>query len=195
MVRPALAGAALLLLLNLLAFTAAIYHRFAEQRLDALPDERAARAAALASSLAPWSATHAALHGWIEAEAGNLAATEAAYRKALRTAAADPVLWAEYALALTRNDVFDERLTLATRRALELAPSSPAVRHSVSRMALSYWRFGSTELRELWQQTLRWDLDHNRDAFLQDISLEGWRAAFCAQHAATLGEEVWCSRP
>ena len=105
------------------------------------------------------------------------------------------MLWAEYALALTRNDVFDERLTLATRRALELAPSSPAVRHSVSRMALSYWRFGSTELRELWQQTLRWDLDHNRDAFLQDISLEGWRAAFCAQHAATLGEEVWCSRP
>lgn len=195
MVRPALAGAALLLLLNLLAFTAAIYHRFAEQRLDALPDERAARAAALASSFAPWSATHAALHGWIEAEAGNLAATEAAYRKALRTAAADPVLWAEYALALTRNGVFDERLAVATRRALELAPSSPAVRHSVSRMALSYWRFGSAELRELWQQTLRWDLDHNRDAFLRDIAQAGWRTAFCAQHAATLGEEAWCSKP
>src|SRR6185503_16882170 len=78
--RPALAGAALLLLLNLLALAAGLYSRYAEQRIDALPDERAAHASALATRLAPWSATHAALKGWILGQSGDFAAADAAYR-------------------------------------------------------------------------------------------------------------------
>ena len=193
MPKPALAGAALLLLLNLLALTASLYAWFAEQRLDVLPDVRATRASAHAASLAPWSARHTALHGWVLANSGDFAGADAAYLEALRLAPADPLLWAEYALALGRNRVFDERLTLATRRALALAPASPAVRQGVSRMALSYWRFGSPEVRELWRQSLRWELDHNRASFLNALDREGHRSAFCASHAAELGEQAWCN--
>jgi len=192
MLRPALAGAALLLLLNLSALVAGAYGRYAEQRLDRLPDERAARAGTLAATLAPWSAQGLALKGWIHGGSGDFATADAAYRAALRRAPADALLWAEYALVLGRNRVFDQRLTLATRRALELAPASPAVRQGIARMALSYWRFADTPVRELWRQSLRWELDHNRAAFLQSLDREGSRGTFCAWHAADLGEQPWC---
>ena len=192
MLKPALAGAALLLLLNLLALTAGAYGRYAEQRLDRLPDARATRAASLAASLAPWSARPLALQGWIQGESGDFEAADAAYAAALRRAPADALLWAEYALVLGSNRVFDERMTHATRRALALAPTSPAVRQGVSRMALSYWHFADAELRELWRQSLRWELDHNRATFLQALDQGGYRRAFCAWHAADLGEERWC---
>jgi hypothetical protein len=190
--KPALAGAALVLLLNLLALTASLYGRYAEQRLDRLPDERALRASALAATLAPWSAPHQALRGWIHGESGDFATADRAYTIALSRAPADALLWAEYALVRCRNRVFDGRTTLATQRALALAPASPAVRQGVSRMALSYWRFGDAELRELWRQSLRWELDHNRATFLATLDREGYRATFCAWHAAGLGEEPWC---
>lgn len=189
---PALAGAALVLLLNLLALTASLYGRYAEQRLDRLPDERAERAATLAATLAPWSARYQALRGWIHGESGDFTAADAAYAAALRRAPADALLWAEYALVRCRNRVFDDRTTLATRRALTLAPTSPAVRQGISRMALSYWRFGEPELRDLWRQSLRWELDHNRATFLATLDREGYRATFCAWHAAGLGEAAWC---
>lgn len=192
MLKPALAGAASLLLLNLLAVTAGLYHHYAEQRLDRLPDERAARASTLAARLAPWSAQNLALEGWIRGASGDFAAADAAYASALRRAPADALLWAEYALVLGRNRVFDERLTLATRRALELAPTSPAVRQGIARMALAYWRFADEPVRELWRQSLRWELDHNRATFLQTLDREGARGAFCAWHAADLGETAWC---
>jgi hypothetical protein len=192
--KPALAGAALLLLLNLLALIASLYGHYAEQRLDNLPDERATRASAHAATLAPWSAPRLGLHGWILGESGDFTGADAAYLKALKRAPADPLLWAEYALVLGRNRVFDQRLTLATTRALALAPASPAVRQGVARMALSYWRFGSPEVRELWRQSLRWELDHNRAVFLQTVERDGHRRAFCAVHAADLGEGEWCHR-
>jgi hypothetical protein len=192
LLRTALAGAALVLLLNLLALSASLYGGYAEQRLDRLPDERATRAGALAATLAPWSARQRALQGWIHGESGDFATADAAYRAALRRAPADAVLWAEYALVLGRNRVFDERLAFATRRALALAPASPAVRQGIARMALSYWRFGDAEVRELWRQSLRWELDHSRDSFLRDVDRDGHRAAFCAWHAADLGEAAWC---
>ena len=192
MPRPALAGAALLLLLNLLALAASLYGDYAERRLDRLPDPRAERASALATTLAPWLAPHQALRGWIHAESGNFAAADAAYLDALRRAPADALLWAEYALALARNRMFDARLLLATRRALALAPTSPAVRQGVARMALTYWRFGPDELRELWHQSLRWELDHNRTAFLQALDREGYRRAFCADQAEGFNEQAWC---
>jgi hypothetical protein len=193
MQKPALAGAALLLLLNLLALTASLYAYFAEQRLDVLPDLRATRASAHATWLAPWSARYRALRGWVLANSGDFAGADAAYLGALKLAPADSLLWAEYALVLGRNRIFDERLTLATTRALALAPASPAVRQGVSRMALSYWRFGSPELRELWRQSLRWELDHNRASFLNALDREGHRRAFCANQAAELGEQAWCN--
>jgi len=193
MPKPALAGAALLLLLNLLALTASVYGDYAEHRLDRLPDESAERAGALAVALTPWSAPRQALHGWILAESGDFAAADAAYRQALQRAPADALLWAEYALALARNRMFDERLDLATARALALAPTSPAVRQGVSRMALTYWRFGSDPLRELWRQSLRWELDHNRTEFLQAMDREGYRRAFCLQQAEVFNEQAWCA--
>lgn len=192
--KPALAGAALLLLLNLSALTAGLYGRYAEGRLDRLPDERAARASTLGARLAPWSAQFLALRGWIHGQSGDFASAEAAYAAALRRAPADALLWAEYALVLGRNRAFDERLALATRRALELAPASPAVRQGIARMALSYWRFGAPPVRELWRQSLRRELDHNRAAFLESLAREGYRGTFCAWHAADLGEEPWCRR-
>lgn len=191
--RPALAGATLVLLLNLLAITASLYARYAEQRLDRLPDERAARASTLAATLAPWSAPYHALRGWIHGESGDFAAADAAYTAALRRAPADALLWAEYALVRCRNRVFDGRTTLATGRALALAPTSPAVRQGISRMALSYWHFGDPALREFWRQSLRWELDHNRATFLATLDREGYRATFCAWHAAELGEKSWCA--
>jgi len=193
MPKPALAGAALLLLLNLLALAASVYAEYAEQRLDRLPDEPAQRAGALAVALTPWSAPRQALHGWILADSGDFPAADAAYRKALRRAPADALLWAEYALALARNRMFDARLLLATQRALALAPTSPAVRAGVSRMALTYWRFGSEPLRELWRQSLRWELDHNRSAFLQAMDRDGYRRAFCLDQAAVFNEQAWCA--
>jgi hypothetical protein len=193
MPRAALAGAALLLLLNLLALTASLYGDYAERHLDRLPDERVERAGAFAVALAPWSASRQALQGWIQAESGNFAAADAAYVRALRRAPADALLWAEYALALARNRMFDERLHQATDRALALAPTSPAVRQGVSRMALTYWRFGSDPLRELWRQSLRWELDHNRTTFLQSLDREGYRRAFCADQAEGFNEQAWCA--
>lgn len=194
MLRPAaLAGAALLLLLNLSALAATLYAHFAEQRLDVLPDLRATRASAHAAALAPWSATHRALRGWVLGNSGEFDAAEAAYLDALRRAPADALLWAEYALVLGRNRVFDERLTLATRRALALAPASPAVRQGISRMALSYGLFGEAPVRELWRQNLRWELDHNRATFLHAVTQDGYRRAFCIQYAADLGESAWCA--
>jgi tetratricopeptide (TPR) repeat protein len=192
MVRPALACAVLVLLLNLLALSASLYGRYAEQRLDRLPDERAARASTLAAALAPWSAREHALRGWIHGASGDFEAADSAYRAALRRAPADALLWAEYALVLGRNRVFDARLASATRRALALAPASPAVRQGVARMGLSYWRFGDAEVRELWRQSLRWELDHNRAAFLHAVDRDGDRAVFCAWHADGLGEAAWC---
>ncbi len=192
MLRPALAGAALLLLLNLLALTAGLYARYAEGRLDILPDERAARASRHASALARWSPEYRALQGWILGESGDFPGADAAYRGALRRAPADALLWAEYALVLGRNRVFDERLALATRRALALAPASPAVRQGISRMALGYGLFGDEPVRELWRQNLRWELDHNRAAFLQTVERDGYRRAFCYQYATDLGESAWC---
>jgi hypothetical protein len=192
MLRPALAGAALLLLLNLSALAATGYAYFAEERLGVLPDLRATRASAHAAALAPWSARQRALRGWVLGNSGEFEAAQAAYVGALRRAPADALLWAEYALVLGHNRVFDERLTLATTRALALAPASPAVRQGVSRMALSYWRSGAPELRELWRQSLRWELDHNHDSFLAAVEREGHRNAFCADHAAQFGEQAWC---
>lgn len=192
MLKPALAGAALVLLLNLLALAGGLYARYAERRLDRLPDERAERAGELAATLAPWPATHHALAGWINGASSDFAAAESHYLAALRRAPADALLWAEYALVLGRNRVFDERLTLATRRALALAPTSPAVRQGVARMAFSYWRFADEGLRELWRQSLRWELDHGRAGFLQMLEREGYKRAFCAWQAADLGEQAWC---
>jgi tetratricopeptide (TPR) repeat protein len=192
MLKPALAGAALLLLLNLLALAAGLYARYAEQRLDRLPDARAARASALATGLAPWSAPTRALEGWIHGESGDFEAADAAYVAALRRAPADALLWAEYALVLARNRVFDARLEHATRRALALAPTSPAVRQGLSRMGLAYWRFAEPPVRELWRQSLRWELDRDRAAFLLALDREGFRGTFCAWHAEDLGEAAWC---
>lgn len=193
MLRTALAGAAGVLLLNLMALAATLYAGYAERRLDRLPDERAARAGALAAALAPWSATHHALAGWIHGGSSDVEAAEAHYAAALRRAPADALLWAEYALVLCRNRAFDDRLTHVTRRALALAPASPAVRQGVARMALAYWRFGDEELRDLWRQSLRWELDHNRAVFLQALERDGGKRAFCAWQAAELGEQAWCA--
>jgi hypothetical protein len=192
MLKPALAGAALLLLLNLLALAAGLYARYAEQRLDRLPDPRAARASALAAGLAPWSAPARALQGWIGGESGDFEAADAAYAAALRRAPADALLWAEYALVLGRNRVFDARMEQATRRALALAPTSPAVHQGLARMGLSYWRFADPPVRELWRRSLRWELDRDRAAFLLALEREGYRGTFCAWHAGDLGEAAWC---
>ena len=195
MPKPALVGAALLLLLNLSSLAAALYANFAEQRLDLLPDLRASRASALAAALAPWSATHRALHGWVLGDSGDFESAQAAYLGALRRAPADALLWAEYAQVLGRNRVFDERLTAATQRALALAPASPAVRQGISRMALAYGLFGEGPVRELWRQNLRWELDHSRETFLHTVQQDGYRRAFCLKYAPDLGESAWCASP
>jgi hypothetical protein len=191
--RPALFGLlALAFLLNLLNLVAAGYEWRAEHSLDALPDEAARRASAIAASLTPWSAPRNALRGWIAADAAELEPAAAAYARALRAAPADALLWTEYAQALSRNRVFDGRLTWATLRALALAPSSPAVRQSVSRMGLHYWRRGEPQLQELWRQSFRWELDHNRTSFLRTVEDGGYRRTFCAMHAEPLGEAAYC---
>jgi len=184
--------AGLVLLLNLLNLSAFAYSRYAEARLDRLPDPRAETASSVAQALTPWSARRVAVNGWILAVGGSADASAAAYERALRWAPADPLLWTEYAQALARGRLFDERLPLATRRALALAPNSPAVRQSVSHMGLSYWRHGSPELKELWRQSTRWELDHNRLSFLRSLDDLEYRAPFCRYHAQELGEEAWC---
>lgn len=193
MAKPALAGAALLFVLNLLAFTSGLYARFAEQRLEQVPDERASRAAALSAQLAPWSAPALAMDGWIRGNSGDFDAADAAYASALRLAPADALLWTEYALVLGRNRVFDARLELATRRALALAPTSPVVRQGLARMALSYGRFAGPALLELWSGLLREEHARDRTAFLQALEREGYRGTFCAGYAADLGETGWCA--
>ena len=180
--------------LNLLNLLASGYERRAEQRLDVLPDAAAESDSTAAAALSYWNARRHALRGWISAEEGDIEAAVASYAKALRRAPADAVLWAEYAQALARNRVFDGRLTWATLRALTLAPASPAVRQGVSRMGFSYWRQGEADLQELWRQSFRWELDHNRASFLRTVEDDGLRATFCARHAEVLGEAAWCGK-
>jgi len=60
-------------------------------------------------------------------------------------------------------------------------------------MGLAYWSRGGPELRDLWRQSMRWELDHDRDSYLRTLVQRGDRMAFCARHAAALGEETWCS--
>ena len=189
----AASAASLLFLLNLSALGAFAYSRYAESRLDKLPDDSAAAAAATAATLAPWSARYAALNGWILVDGGAVDEAAQRYERALSWSPADSLLWTEYAQALARGDVFDERLTLATRRALALAPASPAVRTAVSQMGLSYWRHGQPEVKDLWRQSMRWELDHNRASFLAKLDEYEYRISFCLYHAKELGEEAWCA--
>lgn len=189
---PAAAAVVLILVLGALDLSATAYGRYAEARLDRLPDPGVQAAAALATAFSPWSAQPAALHGWILAQGGSRDEAIAAYLRALRWAPADALLWAEYAQALARMEVFDERMTWATRRALELAPSSPAVRDTVATMGLAYWRRGEEALHDLWRQSIRWQLDHSRGSFLSAVEGREQRGAFCLRYAAALGEAAWC---
>ena len=141
-----------MLLLSLRSLAGNVYGLLAQSRLDRLPDTQVEAAAGVAAALAPWNSKLTALHGWTLAEAGNPSAARQAYYHALAWAPADPLLWDEYALALAREGEFDERLAFATRRALALAPNSPAVRASIAAMGDAYWDQGTEDLRALWHE-------------------------------------------
>lgn len=188
----ALLAVAVLALLNLAALASTAYTGFAERGLDRPPSPAALAAARIASRWAPWSSQSAALQGWLLAEARDAEGAVAAYRRALRLAPADPVLWNEYALARARLGLFDASLTLAVQRTQQLAPTSAAVRRSLADMGLNYWQWGTAEQRALWLVSMRAELAHSRGPFLGHALTRGRARTFCQGPAAELGEARWC---
>jgi hypothetical protein len=189
----ALLAAVALALLNLSSLAGAGYARVAERGLDRPESPATLAAARIASERAPWSGTHAALHGWVLAENRDAGAALATYATALRLAPADPLLWAEYALALGRLGQFGEPMTLAVARARELAPVSPAVRATVADLGLSYWQRGDARLQALWLAAMAEQRHTDRGAFLGHALTRGQGRAFCRGPARELGEQAWCA--
>lgn len=187
----ALLAAAVLGLFHLANLAAAGYAAFAARHLDRPHSPATREAARIATRAAPWSATHAALEGWVLAENGAPEAL-ATYPRALRLAPADPLLWAEYALVLARLGQFGPELTLAVAQARQRAPTSAAVRRSVAELGLSYWRRGTREQRAAWLEAMREELARSRGAFLTHVLTRGQGRTFCDDPARALGEEPWC---
>lgn len=190
---PFLLVVAALAFLNLLNLVGAGYSRAANRLLDRPESPAALAASDIAARYPSWSSTHVALRGWVLAENGKTEEAEAAYRKALRLAPGDPLLWAEYALALGRLGQFDARLTTAVSQAAALAPNSPAVQRSLAELGVSYWARGTPEQRELWLAAMRNQLARNRGEFLGHVLTRGRGQAFCDDAAHALGEDTWCS--
>src|SRR6185436_10776037 len=83
------------------------YTHIAEQRLDTAATDSAIAVARMARELQPWSSRAAALEGWALTEDRRSDEAIGAYQDALRAAPGDPMLWAEYSLALARLGHFD----------------------------------------------------------------------------------------
>ena len=188
----ALLAATLLALLNVVNLAGAGYAHVASQRLD-LPESPGALAAAqIAARVSPWSSSRNALHGWLLAENRRADESDAAYRKALRLAPADALLWSEYALALARLGRFGAALTDALTRAQQLAPNSPVVQRTLAEIGLSYFSRGDAQQRALWLASLRGELAANRRLFLGFVLTRGRVQTFCRDIAPQVGEEKWC---
>lgn len=186
-------GAALLLAAGHAAnLLGGAYAGHAERHLHRPGDPSVGAAARLASRITPWSERRQALSGWVSIETQRMAEADVSYRSALRWAPADPLLWAEYAQALSRQNRFDEAALLATRRAQSLAPNSPAVQGMIAALGLSFWPRGSQELRHAWQIAMRYELDHNRNSFLNQVLVRGQTRVFCTGPGPGLGETRWC---
>jgi tetratricopeptide (TPR) repeat protein len=186
-------AATLLALLNLSALAAAGYSAAANRELDRPQSPAALAAARIAAQLAPWSARHQALHGWLLAENDLADESLAAYGKALRLAPADALLWAEYAQALGRLGRFDAALTEALEKARALAPNSPVIQRTLAELGLAYYEHGDARQRELWVDAMREELARNRRPFLGHVLTRGQRQLFCLELAPAVGEEAWCA--
>jgi Flp pilus assembly protein TadD len=187
-----LVAAALLGLLNLANLAATGYAAAANRQLDRPESPKALAAARIASQLAPWSAKHHALHGWLLAENRRAEDALAEYRAALRLAPADALLWAEYAQVLARLGRFDATLTDALERARALAPNSPVIERTLAEIGLSYYLRGDDAQRALWLEAMRGELARSRVLFLTHVLTRGQQAVFCGALAPKLGEEAWC---
>ena len=188
----ALSSALVLALANLANLAGAGYASVASSYLDRPESPGALAAAQIAAQVSPWSGSRNALHGWLLAENRRADESDAAYRKALRLAPADPLLRAEYALALARLGRFDAALTEAVAQAQKLAPNSPAVQRSLAELGLSYWARGSQEQRALWLTSMRYELAHSRNDFLAHALTRGQGQTFCREMAPPLDEKKWC---
>ncbi len=186
-------GAAFLLVGSGLNLLGGAYAQYAEGRLDQAESESTTQASRLSALLTPWNARRQGLYGWVLTERHQGEEAETRYLTALRWAPADPLLWAEYALSLARSGRFDESLLHAIRRAQTLAPHSPAVQNSIAAIGLSYWRRGTQELRERWLMSMRYERDHNRQTFLDQVVTRGQALTFCTDAAPRLGEQQWCA--
>lgn len=177
---------------SLLQLVAGAYAGVAQRQLDMPAAPSTVEAARLAASLTPWSSAHAALRGWLAAEAGDAGEMQRRYLQALRWAPADPLLWAEFALARARVGMFDATLQQAVAQAQRLAPASPPVRRSLADMGLSYWGRGSPELRALWLDSMQYQLMRNPAALLGPVLTRGRTRSFCEGPAVQLGQGPWC---
>ena len=190
-----IAGIAAALLLALASgglLLAAAYASFAERHLDDPRDLRAVTASRIAASLAPWTASTLALHAWLLMEQGDAGLARLVYHRALRLAPADALLWAEYAIAMTRLDPNDSTILGAVARAQQLAPSSPAIQAALAELGLNSWNTSSEELRTLWLSSMRHQLIYARTAFLGMTVARGQVFTFCSGPANDLGERSWC---
>jgi hypothetical protein len=189
----AMLGAIALTATSLVSLVAAGYGRVAERGLDRPSATLTRNAAFLSAALAPWNSRYAALMGWIAAENNASEESLVAYSAALRWSPADPLLWVEYALALSRLDLLDERFMAVVERAQALAPEAPVVHERLAQLGIGRWQRSSAELRNRWLVSFRYELRRNRPDFLRQIRLRGRAIEFCASAAQALGEQAWCS--
>jgi hypothetical protein len=188
----AAAAAAALALFHLANLSGAGYEAFAARQLDRPQSPATLAAARIASRWTPWSARRLGLHGWVLAENGDDRA-DLTYRRALRVAPGDPLLWTEYAQALARLGRFEAAMTTALRQAWTRAPTSNPVRGSLADIGLSYWSRGTPDQQAVWLDAMRAELTRDRGAFLGQAMTRGQGRAFCGDVAPRLDERAWCA--
>jgi len=178
--------------INLVNVLGSAYRTYAEAHLDEGSSSRIVAAARTSAALTPWSAPGVALAGWLLADK-DVALSESYYRRALRWAPGDPLLWSEYATAEARAGRTDA-LQLPVEISERLAPASPAVQSSNAALAINQWTRSPEALRKAWAQSIGYQPPHDRHEFLRSVVARGRLDMYCSQIAPAVGEQRWCDR-
>lgn len=151
-------------------------------------------AAQIALRLAPWRASaHAVLAQSWSAE-GRFETAIVHAREAVQGRPGDGYMWQYLArLESARGNPKDEALAfyrMALRRSANAAP----LHRAIAIDGVRHWRFGDTELRQLWRDSMRYSLQHERRQFLKEVAALRRDPYWCAAHRDALPIAQWCAR-
>lgn len=151
-------------------------------------------AAQLALRLAPWRASIHAILAQSWSADGRLDRAITHTREAIRGKPGDGYMWQYLArLESARGDPHGEALALY-KMALKRTANAPPLHRAIAIDGVRYWRFGDMELRQLWHDSMRYSLQHERKRFLKEVASLGRDPHWCATHQETLPIAQWCAR-